>query len=191
MAEYLSGGLTYDERFRLREVEEYGIIRLDDEILSGCAAALRAELRFAVAKGHKTVGLEITSPGGDVYESIAMYTSIMELRAKGITVIGRVYGFAASCASMIILQACDKRVASKDSRLLIHEIARGTGFGFEKKSATEDELKETKALFKWMIGVLVTRTGKSAATLEEKIDRHERWFSADEAKEFGLIDEVI
>ena len=179
----------YADKIRWFRLER-GFISLDMEITSGLADELVGELEYAEALEHKTITIEITSPGGDVYEAMAMYDAIQQCRARGVKVVGKVIGFAASCASMIVLQACERRQATASARLHLHEISRIVR-GAEKKSETEDDLQETKNLHKWGLALLAKRTGKTVEMLDKKISRHEVWFSADEAKEFGLIDEVI
>ena len=88
----------------------------------------------------------------------------------------------------IILQAGSKRVASKYTRFLLHEIMTMT---IGRTSEQEEQVIELRKLNSMLRDILVERTGKPAEAIDKAWKKTERWLSAEEALEFGLIDEVV
>jgi ATP-dependent Clp protease protease subunit len=191
--------LNVEEQLQLRGVGELleaeeaisGTTRLADEIGDGAARELSQYIGYACRRGIKEITLIITSPGGGAYAAFAIYDAIRAAEAAGIPTKGVVEGYAASAASMIVLQACKRRLAMAHSRLHLHEVSQWIFMEKQKMSDVEDSAKEMKVLTDMMAEILSKRTGKTKEEIEEFIKRRERWMSAQEAKEFGLIDEVI
>lgn len=162
-----------------------GIVRLDVGIDDFSVSTLLDELAFA-REHTRNVTLEILSPGGEVYAALALYDT---LQYYG-DITGLVRGYAASAAAMIVLQGCAPRLATPNSRFLIHE-PQVTGFHHaEKMTSVDDNAKELHALQSVVLGILSARTGKSTNDLKLFMERHEHWLSAPEALDFGLIDTI-
>ena len=149
------------------------------------------------ANGSPTFGtqdnpivIDVCSEGGEIYPSIGMYDFIVGLRNKGIEVDAMVQGYAASAACMIVLQAVRRRKSTTNSRFLLHE-AREWGFSTETTSTIKDKHQEFDALQKLISRIIGDRAGKTQKEIEDFISRKEIWMSVTEAKEFGLIDEVV
>lgn len=168
-----------------------GILFLDDTIYGGARYDLSIRLDFLRELGIKDITLIINSPGGAAYESLAIYDLLMGARKEGMYITAKVNGLAASAASMIVLQAANKRIATEQSRFLVHEVRSWTFFTEEKTSDKKDELKEMMDLQGVICKILAGRTGKTSENIASWFERKEVWLSAQEAKEFGLIDEVV
>lgn len=136
------------------------------------------------------VTIYIMSPGGKVYTAFAMLDEINLLaETKKVTLI--VQGYAASAASMIILQANGIRLSMPNARFLLHEPRRSVFFASERESDLQDITEEMATIKNKVIDLLASRTGKSAEEVKEKFNRKEAWMSAKEALEWGLIDGIL
>jgi ATP-dependent protease ClpP protease subunit len=92
---------------------------------------------------------------------------------------------------MILLQAGDHRVASKNSIFLLHEIRKFTFMREDTKSDLEDTKKHMEMITNKIYTIIATKCGKSVEEVDEVIDRKEVHMDAEEALEWGLIDEII
>jgi ATP-dependent Clp endopeptidase proteolytic subunit ClpP len=154
-------------------------ITIFGEVRSGLAQQVRTQL--ANAKGK--VLMRINSPGGEVAEGLAI---INAMRAYGPGVETIVDGFALSIASAI---ACAGKPAKalRGSLLMLH-------MPWSSAVGTADMLKSTaEGLDRAAASLVDIYAAKSKRSVEEveSILRAETWFSADEAREFGLVDEVV
>ena len=144
----------------------------------------------AVEVGNKTITLHITSPGGEVYASYALYDHLRMVAKSGVKIEAVVNGYAASAAAAIVLQAADVRKCMPSARLLLHEVSRWA-FGPEKTSDLLDEAKELKVLTDMIVNTIAKKSKKSIKEVMKLIERKEVWFSAQEALEWGLVDEIV
>ena len=160
---------------------------INDDSLRDC---LRVFSIFR-ALGLKEIRLLISSQGGSAYHAFGFCDGIKSMEEAGIRVIGVVEGLAASAANMVVLQSCTRRLVNKHARLHLHEVRKWVFFEIQKESDVEDEAKEMRALTGMIIDLLSLRTGKSKEEIHEFIERRERWMSAKEALEYGLVDEII
>jgi ATP-dependent Clp protease protease subunit len=170
---------------------EVGVVRLSDDINSCSCHDFSREISFILSRGLKKIQIIITSPGGGAYHAFAIYDIMQSARSRGVDITGIVEGFAASAASMIVLQGCDNRLATKHSRLHLHEMQEWVFMDIQSTSKVEDRANEMKALEKMVVQILSGTTKKSEEEISAFIKRRERWMSAQEALEFGLIDEII
>jgi ATP-dependent Clp endopeptidase proteolytic subunit ClpP len=144
-------------------------------------------------KWHRTapgcdIEIVFNSPGGDVLHGLALFDYIQTLRRSGHKVTTTALGMAASMAG-ILLQAGDVRVMSKESWLLIHEIA----FGSQGKIGdVEDTVIWAKRIQQHVIDIFVSRSGGKlkASYLRAHWSRKDWWLDSDEAMKLGLIDEI-
>lgn len=130
-----------------------------------------------------TIHLRINSPGGDVFAARAIATAISEHPAK---VIAHIDGLAASAASFLML-AADKIVASEGAFVMIHNPWALTIGDAADHQAQADLLSKISAT---MADSYASRADKSVAEAQGWMDA-ETWFTAAEAKDAGLVDEVI
>lgn len=128
--------------------------------------------------GGKRATVRINSPGGSVFEGIAIFNALKRY-SGGVDVV--IDSLAASIASIIAL-AGETRTSSKGSLWMIH---RAMSFAF----GNQDELGKALAMLetadKTLVGIYAEATGKDAAEIESLMSA-ETWFTADEAVDFGL-----
>ncbi len=172
-----------------------GIVTFDDEIDALSAALLMQDIQYSIRLGNKSIMLYINSQGGEIGSAFAVYDFIREqiklesTYKGGARISGIVRGTAASAASMILLQACEPRVATDHSRLHLHEPALWN-FGSVELSSMKDNVDELSKLEGIILGIVSNRAGKSYDEVKEGLQRRETWMSAHEAKDWGLIDAV-
>ena len=133
----------------------------------------------------KEISLYINSPGGDVISGLAIYDTMQFVKPDVATYC---MGFAASMASVLLLAgAPGKRVALPRSRVLIHQGA--TGF----QGAVPDveiAAREVLRLTNTMIEIIARHTGQPVERVKRDTAR-DYYLSADEAREYGIVDQVI
>lgn len=158
-----------------------------DEVTNWTARPLCAKLEYLGALSKDPITLILNTPGGYVYNGLLIYNTMKRLVASGIELTCEVRGMAASMGA-IILQAASKRVASNDTRFLIHEVS---SISWGTTSQLQEEAEEVKKLNELLNGIISKKTGKSLGELTALEKKTDVWFSAQEALQFGLIDEVL
>ena len=177
------GERAYDIYSRLLKER---VIFLGDEVNSATANIVVAQLlHLAYEDPKKDIKLYINSPGGSVYDGLAIIDT-MNYIEPDVQTIG--IGLQASMGAMLLsCGAKGKRFALPNSRIMIHQPSSGTE---GKITDQEIALREGIYLKKVLAEMLAKNTGKSVAQIEKDMDR-DNWMSAQEAKVYGLIDEVI
>ena len=162
------------------------IIFLGEDVNSHTANLVVAQLLFlAHEDSQKDIKLYINSPGGSVYDGLAIIDTMNHI-APDVQTIG--IGLQASMGAMLLSSgAKGKRFALPNSRIMIHQPSSGTE---GKITDQEIMLKEGIFLKKRLIEIFVKNTGKSIAQVEKDMDR-DFWMSAADAKSYGIIDQVI
>jgi ATP-dependent Clp protease protease subunit len=157
---------------------------IDDNV----ANLVIAQLLFLQSEDpEKDIFLYINSPGGAVYSGLAIYDTIQYIRPQVATIC---MGIAASMAALLLAAgAKGKRYALPYSRVLIHQPHIQGGVGGQ---ATDIEIQAREILRLREIGnkILVKHTGQSFEKIDRDVDR-DYWMSAEEAKEYGIIDEIF
>lgn len=163
------------------------IVFMGDQVTPETANIVVAQLLFLASEDPKRdIKLYINSPGGSVYDGLAIIDT-MNYVQPDVQTIG--IGLQASMGAMLL--ACGakgKRYLLPNSRVMIHQPSYGTGQA--KVTDQEIELKEGLFLKKRLVEILAERTGKDPKQVEKDMDR-DNWMSAEEAKEYGIVDEVI
>jgi len=133
----------------------------------------------------KDISLYINSPGGSVYAGLAIYDTMQFIKPDVQTIC---VGIAMSMGALLLAGGAEgKRMALPNSRILIHQPSGG----FEGVAADiEIHAKETLDLRDRLDAIYAKHTGKSKKQVHEDMER-DRFFKADEAAEYGLIDRVI
>lgn len=139
---------------------------------------------FAEATNGLTgdITLRINSPGGEVFDGVAIYNQLRSLDAKVKVVVD---GVAASIASIIAL-AGDEVLIAENAMMMIHDpwsMAMGTAEDMRKSAGLLDKVKQT------LITTYVNRTGKTGVEIAKAMTA-ETWFTAEEAVDFGLATSV-
>ena len=177
------GERAYDIYSRLLKER---VIFLGDEVNSATAHIVVAQLlHLAYEDPKKDIKLYINSPGGSVYDGLAIIDT-MNYIEPDVQTIG--IGLQASMGAMLLsCGAKGKRFALPNARIMIHQPSSGTE---GKITDQEIALREGIYLKKVLAEMMAKNTGKPVAQIEKDMDR-DNWMSAQEAKEYGLIDEVI
>ncbi len=142
-----------------------------------------AKLNEALPKDDSDVELIINSNGGDVYAASDIWTSLKEYHG---IVTAKVYGMAASAASVIAM-AADKLIMSPTARLMIHN---SSTYGEGDHEEFSDVSKLLKGTDKSIAQAYMDKTGKSEKEVLN-IMENTSYYTAEEALEAGLIDEVM
>ena len=177
------GERSYDIYSRLLKER---IIFLGDEINDVTANLVVAQLLFLEAEDpDKDIQLYINSPGGSITAGMAIYDTMNYIKSDVSTIC---IGMAASMAAFLLAAGeKNKRYALPNAEIMIHQPLGGTrGQAEDIRIHTERILKTRDTINK----ILAERTGKPLKTIQKDTDR-DFFMSADEAKEYGIIDEVI
>ncbi|NEO55334.1 MAG: ATP-dependent Clp protease proteolytic subunit [Okeania sp. SIO2C9] len=162
------------------------IIFLGQEVTDGLANRIVAYMLYLDSDDpNKPIYLYINSPGGSVTAGLAIYDTMQYIKADVITIC---LGLAASMGSFLLAAGTKgKRLALPNSRIMIHQPMGGT-----RGQATDIEIeaKEILRVRSQLNNMLVECTGQSLEKIEKDTDR-DYFMSAEEAKEYGLIDQVI
>ena len=177
------GERAYDIYSRLLKER---VVFLGDQVTPETANIVIAQLlHLAYEDPKKDIKLYINSPGGSVYDGLAIIDT-MNYIEPDVQTIG--IGLQASMGAMLLSAgAKGKRFALPNARIMIHQPSSGTE---GKITDQEIALKEGIYLKKVLIDMMTKNTGKSAKEIEKDMDR-DNWMSAQEAKDYGIIDEVI
>lgn len=133
----------------------------------------------------KNIVLSVNSPGGSVFDGLAIYNALKNTRNKGVHIKGRVMGIAASAASFVIMAANEIEMP-ENSMMMVH-YAAGLAWGnAEEMRETADILDKIDAS---IVGIYVARTGKSEEDVRALLAA-ETYMTANEAKEKGFADSV-
>jgi ATP-dependent Clp protease protease subunit len=134
---------------------------------------------------EKDISLYVNSPGGVVYSGLAIYDTMQFIKPDVQTIC---FGVAMSMGSLLLAGgAPGKRMALPNSRILIHQPSGG----FEGQAADiEIHAKETLELRRRIDEIYAEHTGQPVSRVHDDMDR-DRYFTAEQAREYGLIDRVI
>ncbi len=162
------------------------IIFLGEDVNEGTANVVVAQLlHLAYVDPKKDIKLYINSPGGAVYDGLAIYDTIQYIMPD-VQTIG--IGLQASMGAFLLSSGTKgKRFALPNSRIMIHQPSSGTS---GKITDQEITLREHQFLKHHLNEILAKNTGQKLTKIEKDVDR-DFWMSAEEAKTYGLIDEVI
>lgn len=162
------------------------IIFLGTPIDDAVANSIVAQLLFLDAEdSEKDIQLYVNSPGGSVYAGMAIYDTIQQIRPDVVTIC---FGLAASMGAFLLTAgAAGKRMSLPDSRIMIHQPLGGA-----QGQAIDIEIQAREILYiKAKLNQLMAHhTGQALERIEADTER-DFFMSADEAKNYGLIDQVI
>ena len=177
------GERAYDIYSRLLKER---IIFVVGPVNDNMASLVCAQLLFLESENpKKEIALYINSPGGVVTSGLAMYDTMQYIRPEIATVC---VGLAASAGSLLLTAGRKgKRFSLPNSNIMIHQPSGGfQGQASDIEIHAKEILKTRDRLNK----IYVKHTGKDLASIETAMDR-DRYLTPEEAKEFGLIDEVV
>jgi len=155
---------------------------IDDNVANIIIAQL---LHLDSQDSERDIYMYINSPGGSVYSGLAIYDTMQHLRAPVATYC---VGMAASMGAVLVAAgAKGKRVALPNSRIMIHQPSSGAqGTASDIEIAAREILEARQRLN----GILAEHTGQTTEQIADDVDR-DRYMSAQDAVEYGLIDRVL
>lgn len=162
------------------------IIFLGSDVNEASANTIVAQLLFLQAQDPKSdIYLYINSPGGSVYDAMAIYDT-MKYVTNDVQTIG--IGIQASAAAFLLSSGTKgKRFLLPNSTVMIHQPSSGTR---GKVTDQEIDLKESLRVKHLMEQIMAKNTGQKQSKIHDDMER-DRWMTADEAKTYGLVDGVI
>ncbi|EME69861.1 protease subunit of ATP-dependent Clp protease [Paramagnetospirillum caucaseum] len=177
------GERSYDIYSRLLKER---IIFLTGQVYDEVASLICAQLLFLESENpSKDIAFYINSPGGVVTSGLAIYDTMQYVRPAVSTVC---IGQAASMGSLLMTAGeKGKRFSLPNSRIMVHQPSGGA-----QGQATDIEIqaREILALRARLNNIYVEHTGQPLEVIEKVMER-DKFMTAEEAKEFGLIDEVV
>ncbi|KGM35439.1 ATP-dependent Clp endopeptidase proteolytic subunit ClpP [Inquilinus limosus] len=177
------GERAYDIYSRLLKER---IIFLTGPIYDELASLVCAQLLFLESENpKKDIAFYVNSPGGVITAGMAIYDTMQYIQPQIMTVC---IGQAASMGSLLLAAgAPGKRFALPNSRIMVHQPSGGAR---GQASDIEIQAREILKLRQRLNEVYVKHTGQSLEEIERSMDR-DKFMSADEAKGFGIVDEVV
>ena len=177
------GERAYDIYSRLLKER---IVFLTGPVNDGVASLICAQLLFLESENpNKDIAFYINSPGGLVTAGLAIYDTMQYIRPDVSTVC---VGQAASMGSLLLAAgASGKRYALPNSRIMVHQPSGGA-----QGQATDIEIqaREILSLRARLNSIYVKHTKQALDSIEKAVER-DRFMSPEEAREFGLVDEVV
>ncbi len=162
------------------------IIFLGDAVNEHTANLVVAQLLFLQSEdAKKDIYLYINSPGGSVYDALAIYDT-MQYVQNDIQTVG--IGVQASAAAFLLSSGTKgKRFLLPNSTVMVHQPSSGTR---GKVTDQEIDLRESLRIKKLLEDIMVKNTGQKPARIHTDMER-DYWMTADEAAKYGLVDKVI
>ena len=162
------------------------IVFIGTEIDDQLANAVIAQLLFLEKEDpSKDIDIYVNCPGGTVIDGLAIYDTIQLIKPDVSTIC---VGFAASMAAILLAgRTKGKRFALPNARIMIHQPAGGF---LGPASDVEIHAREVITAREKLYELIALHTGKSSEQVAKDADR-DRFFAPEEAKEYGLIDEII
>ena len=162
------------------------VIFLGEQVNQHTANLIVAQMLFLENQdSNKDIIFYINSPGGSVYDALAIYDTMQYVKCD-VQTIG--IGMQASAAAFLLSAGTKgKRLLLPHSTVMIHQPSARTG---GKVTDMEIDLKEGLRLKKKLNEILAKNTGQPISKIEKDADR-DYWMTAEEAKKYGLVDKVI
>lgn len=162
------------------------IIFLGEDVNPHTANLITAQLLFLDNEAPgKDIFMYINSPGGSVYDALAIYDTMQYVKSD-VQTVG--IGIQASAAAFLLSSgAKGKRFILPNASVMIHQPSSGTR---GKVTDQEIDLRESLRLKKLLEGIMAKNTGQKPARIHEDMER-DKWLSATEAKTYGIVDAVI
>lgn len=162
------------------------IIFLGDAVNEHTANLVVAQLLFLHAEDpKKDINFYINSPGGSVYDALAIYDT-MQYIANDIQTVG--IGIQASAAAFLLSSGTKgKRVILPNSTVMVHQPSSGTR---GKVTDMEIDLKESLRIKQQLNEIMAKNTGQTVKQIQNDMER-DYWMTAQEAKKYGIVDKII
>ena len=191
-ASYVSPTIIEERQLNIATMDVFSRLMMDRIIFLGApiyddaANIIQAQLLFLESVDpEKDIQIYINSPGGSVSAGLGIYDTMQFISSDVATICT---GMAASMAAVLLVAGAEgKRSALTHSRVMIHQPMGGAQGQASDIEITAREIMKTK---RELYEILAAHSGVSVRKIEKDADR-DYWLSAREAKEYGLIDEVL
>ncbi len=162
------------------------IVMLSEEVNDVTASLVVAQLLYLEAQDpDKDIQFYINSPGGSVTSGFAIYDTMQYIKCDVSTIC---IGMAASMGAFLLAAGTKgKRIALPNAEIMIHQPSGGSKGQAADIQIQAEQILKTRARLN---AILAENTGKPVEQIERDCDR-DHWLTAEEAKEYGLIDQVI
>lgn len=189
---YISPTIIEERQLNVAQMDVFSRLMMDRIIFLGTdvndytANVIEAQLLYLdSADPGKDVSIYINSPGGSVYAGLGIYDTMQYIKSDVSTICT---GMAASMAAVLLVAGKEgKRFALRHSRVMIHQPMGGAQ---GQASDIEITAREIQKLKKELYTIISDHSGKPFDKVEKDSDR-DYWMTAAEAKEYGMIDEVL
>jgi len=189
---YISPTIIEERQLNIATMDVFSRLMMDRIIFLGTpidddvANIIQAQLLFLESNDPgKDIQIYFNTPGGSVYAGLGIYDTMQYISADVATICT---GMAASMGAVLLTAgAKGKRSALTHSRVMIHQPMGGAE---GQASDIEITAREILKLKKELYDILAFHSGKPFSQIEKDSDR-DHWLTAEEAKEYGLIDEVL
>ena len=179
------GGASFDDQVFERLLRERIIFlgsEVNDEVTNRICAQL---LLLASADSEKDIALYINSPGGSISAGMAVYDTMQYIKNDVATIA---MGMAASMGQFLLCAGTPgERYALPHARVMMHQLSGGIGGTASDIAIQAESMLHIKKVMNERIGF---HSGHTPEEIERDADR-DRWFTAEEAKDYGLIDHVV
>ena len=191
-ANYISPTIIEERQMNIASMDVFSRLMMDRIIFLGVpindyvANIIQAQLLFLESVDpEKDILIYLNSPGGGVYAGLGIYDTMQYIKPDVSTICT---GMAASMGAVLLCAGeKGKRTALKHSRVMIHQPLGGAQ---GQASDIEITAREIQKLKKELFEIISNHSGKSYDDVWKDSDR-DYWMTADEAKEYGMIDEVL
>lgn len=191
-ASYISPTIMEERQLNVAQMDVFSRLMMDRIIFLGTevndytANVIQAQLLYLdSADPGKDISIYINSPGGSVYAGLGIYDTMQYVSSDVATICT---GMAASMAAVLLVAGeKGKRFALRHSRVMIHQPMGGAQGQASDIEITAREIKKLKAE---LYHIIADHSGQSFEKVEHDSDR-DYWMTAEEAKEYGMIDSVL
>ena len=192
ISDYVSPTIIEERQLNVATMDVFSRLMMDRIIFLGApiyddaANIIQAQLLFLEsADPEKDIQLYINSPGGSVYDGLAIYDT-MKFIPCDVATYG--IGLQASMGAFLLSSGTKgKRYVLPNARVMIHQPSSGTQ---GKITDQEISLREGIYLKKRLNEILAKNTGQKLSRVEKDVDR-DYWMSAEESVEYGIVDKVV
>jgi len=189
---YISPTIIEERQLNVASMDVFSRLMMDRIIFLGAAIddyvanIIQAQLLYLEsADASRDISIYFNSPGGNVYAGLGIYDTMQFITSDIATICT---GMAASMSAVLLTAGTKgKRSALKHSRIMLHQPSGGVqGQSVDIEITAREIVKIRKELYQ----IIADHTGQPFSKVEQDSDR-DYWMSAEEAKEYGLIDEIL
>ena len=189
---YISPTIIEERQLNVAQMDVFSRLMMDRIIFLGtqvddyAANVIQAQLLYLdSAEPGKDISIYINSPGGSVYAGLGIYDTMQYIQSDVSTICT---GMAASMAAVLLVAGAEnKRFALKHSRIMIHQPLGGMQ---GQASDMEITVREIQKLKKELYTIIADHSHNEFEKIERDSDR-DSWMTSEEAKEYGMIDQVL